>query len=305
MVMSRAGADELIARIESETEIERVDAKAVAALNRSEVEAQLDAAHKYRRSVTRFIAEAVTLATITQEVAESCIYSLPRDGKIIAGPSVRLAEICASSYGNLHVGSRVVAVEERDVVAQGVAWDLEKNLKVTVETRRRITNRAGRRFSDDMITVTGNAAASIALRNAIFRVIPRAYVDSIYAKVREVAVGNARTLASKREDVVARLQKIGVPRERIFARVGKSGIEDIGLEELEILIGLGTAIKNGDVSIDDAFPPAEGATVKTVEAHAEEGKRIALRGKAAKVPAEPASSPAVAEVYEREPGEEG
>ena len=307
MAMSRAGADELIARIESETEIERVDAKAVAVLNRSEIEAQLDAAHKYRRSVTRFIAEAVTLATITQEVAESCIYSLPRDGKIIAGPSVRLAEICASSYGNLHVGARVVDETETQIVAHGVAWDLEKNLKITVETRRRITNRSGRRFSDDMITMTGNAAASIALRNAIFRVIPRAYVDSIYAKVREVAVGNARTLASKREDVVARLQKIGVPRERIFARVGKNGIEDIGLEELEILIGLGTAIKNGDVSIDDAFPPVEGSTVKTVEAHAEEGKRISLRGngKAAKTPAEPASAPAASEAAMREPGEEG
>lgn len=305
MAMSRAGADELIARIESETEIERVDAKAVAVLNRSEVEAQLDAAHKYRRSVTRFIAEAVTLATITQEVAESCIYSLPRDGKIIAGPSVRLAEICASSYGNLHVGARIVDETETQIVAHGVAWDLEKNLKITVETRRRITNRAGRRFSDDMITVTGNAAASIALRNAIFRVIPRAYVDSIYAKVREVAVGNQRTLASKREDVVARLQKIGVPRERIFARVGKNGIEDIGLEELEILIGLGTAIKDGEQSIDKAFPPVEEAAPALPAA--EEGKRISLRGngKAAKTPAEPASAPAASEAAMREPGEEG
>jgi hypothetical protein len=86
--------------LDVDTQIERVDTKAVAVLNRSEVEAQLDAAHKYPRQIKRFLNEAITLATLTRDVAESCIYALPRGGKTIAGPSVRLAEICASAYGN-------------------------------------------------------------------------------------------------------------------------------------------------------------------------------------------------------------
>src|SRR5579872_4963852 len=106
-----------------ETRIERVQSpSAMSAIVRSEVEAQLDAAHKYPRSITTFLQDAITLATTSQEIAESCMYSLPRGGKFITGPSVRLAEICASAYGNLQFGARVIDAEEKEVVAQGAAW---------------------------------------------------------------------------------------------------------------------------------------------------------------------------------------
>ena len=288
MMTMPENAGALLERLDVETDVERVDTKAVALLNRSEVEAQLDAAHRHPRAVKRFLSEALTLATLTREVAESCIYTLPRAGKAIAGPSVRLAEICASAYGNLHVGARVIDVEDKVIVSQGIAWDLEKNLRVTVEVRRRITDKKGRRFDDDMITVTGNAAASIALRNAIFRVVPRAYVDTIYAKVREAAVGNAMTLADRRAEVVSRLGKIGVPIERVFARLGKVAIEDVGLEDVETLIGLGTAIKAGDLTIDAAFPPA-GAAVQSAPV-----MDLEARLREPPAAAEPAATPAPA-----------
>ena len=227
---------------------------AVSAIVKSEVEAQLDAAHRYKRSVGGFLKEATMLATMNEEIAASCIYTLPRGGKPIAGPSVRLAEICASAYGNLHVGARVVGMEEKDIVAQGVAWDLEKNLRATIEVRRRITKKDGKRFDDDMITVTGNAAASIGLRNAIFRVIPKAYVAQVYEAARKVAVGDASTLSAKRATVMDRLIKMGAMKERILLRVGKPSVEDINLDDMEMLIGIGTAIKNGEIRADEAFP---------------------------------------------------
>ena len=260
-----------------ETSIVAVEVGAVAALNKSEVEAQIDAAHKYKRSINRFRQAALTMATVSEEVAQSCIYSLPRGGKPIAGPSVRLAEICASAWGNIHVGARPVEVGETEVTSQGVAWDLETNYRATVESKRRITDRNGRRFNDDMIIMTQNAANSIALRNAIFRVIPRAYVDQIYAKVREVAVGNAATLAGKRASLMDRLGKMGVDQARVLAAIGKTGVDDIGLEEMETLIGYGTAIKEGTKTVDELFP----APTKDVPgtAQGEQGKRIKLGAK--------------------------
>jgi hypothetical protein len=269
---------------EDDSQIVHVGTGAVGAIIKSEVEAQLDAAHRYPRSIKRFLDDALTLATHSQEIAESCLFALPRDGKMITGPSVRLAEICASAYGNLHYGGRVVDDDDKFVTAQGGAWDLQKNTRVTIETRRRITNRAGKRYNDDMVAMTGNAASSIAMRNAIFRVIPRALVDQVYAKVRKVAVGDAQTLIARRDEVIARLLKRGVPTDRVLARLDKKGIEDIGLEELEMLIGLGTAIKNGDTSIDEAFPvasvPPPGVEV--------EGRRVSLKGKK-EAPPEPGS----------------
>jgi hypothetical protein len=270
-------SEALAALMEGDERIVHVESSAVGIITKSEVEAQLDAAHKYPRSIKRFIQEAMSLATLTTEVAESCIYSIPRDGKMLSGPSVRLAEIMASAYGNLHVGARILGAEEREIHAQGIAWDLEKNLRVTVEVARRITGKTGKRFGDDMIQVTGAAAASIALRNAVFRVVPRSYVQVVYEKCRAVAVGDATTLAARRAEVIARLGKLGVPPERVMARLGVKGTEDIGLEQLETLIGLGTAIKTGEQPIDEAFPPVVPAPVPAEQ----DGRRIKIgKGKA-------------------------
>jgi hypothetical protein len=272
MSMSQDPVDAL-ARAE-DASIVHVTQSAMSAIVRSEVEAQLDAAHKYKRSITRFLQDAKQMATLSVEIAESCMYSLPRAGKALMGPSVRLAEICASAYGNLQVGARVMDAEEKEVVAQGAAWDMERNLRATIEVRRRITDRSGKRFNDDMITVTGAAASSIALRNAIFRVIPRAYVDTIYAAAKRVATGDGMPFAQRRDEVLARLQKMGATQPRVLARLGRTGVNDVTVEDLEQLIGFGTAIKGGDTNVDEVFPEPSAAPLPA----AQDGKRISLKG---------------------------
>lgn len=246
----------------------------IGALVRSETEAQIAAAHRYPRSISSFLAEAISMATTNQEIAEACMYSVPRGGKVITGPSVRLAEICASAYGNLQYGARVIAVEDKEIVAQGAAWDMQKNNRGTMEVRRRITDKNGHRFKDDMVIVTGNAACSIALRNALFRVIPFAHVMSVYDNAKRVAVGDAKTLDTRRTELLSRFQKLGVMKDRVLARLDKKGIEDITLEDFELLIGLGTAIKNGEMEIDAAFPVEAPAPVEP----AQDGRRINMRG---------------------------
>lgn len=249
---------------------------AIAAITKSEVESQLDAAHRYPRKIKTFIDEANAMVSRSVDVASMCFYSLPRDGKQIMGPSVRLAEIAASAYGNLHVGARPLEVGENDTVctAQGVAWDLQKNLRVTVEKTRRITGKTGRRFSDDMVIVTQNAASSIALRDAIFRVIPRAYIDEIYKRARAVAVGDVKAIGERRVSVTNRLMQMGATMERILAALGRTDLETITAEDLEKLIGLGTAIKDGQTTVDEAFPELP----KTAPELAPEdsGKRLSL-----------------------------
>jgi hypothetical protein len=262
--------DDVLANLDVETEVDRIDVKAVAVLNRSEIEAQLDAAHKYPRKLKAFADNALSMATINEEVAQSCIYALPRDGKTIAGPSVRLAEICASAWGNLHYGGRVVDEEERVVVAQGICWDLERNVRVTIETRRRIVDKKGKRFNDDMVTMTGNAASSIALRNAIFRVVPRAYVDAIYEKVRAVAVGDQKTLEYRKAAVLANFAKLGVTAERVLAKIERVAVVDITIDDLEVLVGIGTALRQGDRPIEFFFPtPGAKASEETKSLEAE------------------------------------
>ena len=215
---------------------------------------QITTAKKYRRSLKQFKATATEMATLDMETAASCMYTLPRGNKPIAGPSVRLAEICASAWGNIRVDAKIVGEEAHDIVAEATCWDLENNVAIRIQNRRRIQYKNGQRFNDDMITTTGNAAVSIALRNAIFRVIPRAFVQDIYAIARRVAIGDAQTISATRANVIEYFAKMGVTPERICQRLERAGLEDVGLDDIAILKGFATAIRDGQTTVDECFP---------------------------------------------------
>jgi len=224
------------------------------ARQRAELENQITTAKAYPRSITHFLREAMGMVTLNEEVASSCIYALPRGGKPIEGPSVRLAEIVASCWGNLTFGARTVDVDGSFVTAQGIARDLERNVTVTFEVKRRITDKKGFRYNDDMIAVTANAAGSIALRNCVFKVVPKAFWDSLYQAARQTAVGDVQTIESRRSNAVLALTRMGIAEDRIYAALGVAGIEDVGPDQLLTLKGLYTSLRDGEITPENAFP---------------------------------------------------
>lgn len=228
----------------------------VATLNKSEIDQQITTAKQYPRSVVRFRKEALEMVTLNEKVAESCIYALPRDGKTIEGPSARFAEVIASAWGNCRAGARVVSDHGDFVTAQGVFHDLERNVAITYEVQRRITNKSGKRFGADMIGVTANAACSIALRNAILKGVPKAFWDDLYEASRQVIRGDFKTLNNRRADTLSKFQGYGMTKEEVCATLGVGGIEDIGLDELVLLRGMLTALKEGDTTPDQLIAGA-------------------------------------------------
>lgn len=234
-----------------------VPATQMEAITRAEVDVQIATAQKFPRIISRFLAEGRGLATLDEETAASCIYTLPRDGKNITGPSVRLAEIAAYSFGHLRIASRIAEIGESDLTAVCVAHDLQRNVAVGMEVKRRIQNKHGKRYNEDMIVMTANAAQKIAYRNSVFAVIPRAFINQIYAAAREVATGKGLTLAAKREKTILWLKAMvdDLSDERIFNVLeGVAKLDDLSINHLEHLIGLGTAIKSGERSPEEAFP---------------------------------------------------
>lgn len=234
----------------------------VSLLNKSEIDQQIATAHKFPRNITKFRREALQMVTLNEQVAEQCIYALPRDGKTIEGPSARFAEVVASAWGNCRAGARVVDDRGDFVVAQGVFHDLERNVAITYEVQRRVTDKYGKRYKADMIGVTANAACSIALRNAVLKGVPKAFWDDMYAEARKVVMGDVKTLVNRRADAVAAFQKFGVTPEQICAKLGVAGLNDVGLEHLVVLKGLLTAIKDGDTTPEDAFGSAPAANAQ-------------------------------------------
>lgn len=228
---------------------------ALEAQERAQIDVQIATAHHYKRPDLSIIkAKMKSFATLDEETAEGCFYVLNRQGKEIRGPSARLAEIAISCFGNLRAASRIIANDGRTVTAQAVCHDLENNVSISIEVKRRITDKNGKTYSDDMQVTTGNAACSIALRNAAFKVIPMALIRPVYDAARATAIGDVKTLASRREKAVETFGKMGIVKERVLDVVKKATVEDIDLAALETLLGIHTAIKDGDTSIDEAFP---------------------------------------------------
>jgi len=244
----------------SGTELARIDAGSLAILNKSEIEQQVDTAKKYPRSVKRFRDEAMTMATLTESIAEGCIYAVPRGGKTIEGPSARFAEIIISAWGNSRAGARIISEDNETITAQGFFFDVERNVTIALEIKRRITDKHGRRYNTDMISTTGNAAASIAFRNAVLKGIPKAFWADMYEAARKTAIGTVETLVNKRSKMIEYFQKMGITTEAICTTLEIPGVEDIGMDELAVLKGMATALKEGESTPEQLFKMPEKAT---------------------------------------------
>lgn len=223
------------------------------AQTRGEIDIQVSTAKRYPRSMKKFKDSALAMATLDEDTAEACLYSLPRGQKTIDGPSARLAEIIASAYGHMRIEGRVVGVDAQFVTVKGIAWDLENNCATAVEVKRRITDKNGKRFGDDMIGVTSNAAIAIGVRNATLKAIPKAFWQPIYLACRKIVAGDSQTLVARRDAMLAHFLKLGVQNGRVFESIGVAGAEDITLDHLVTLKGVASAIKNGEVTVEGAF----------------------------------------------------
>ena len=219
-------------------------AQLVASLDRAEranIDIQVSTAKQYPRSISRCANNAVALVTMDKDTAQSCGYALPRGGKPITGPSVHLAKIIAQQYGNLRAEAKVVEITDKQVVSRGTAWDLENNYAVSFEVRRSIIGRNGNRFSDDMITVTGNAANSIAYRNAIFGIVPKSITDKAYKAAQHLITGDLsdeEKLIKRRDGAIKHfIDTYGITEEEVIKLCGKHTVNQIQADEIALLLG--------------------------------------------------------------------
>ncbi len=212
-------------------------------------------AKAFPRDVRQCLRNIDVTISMSPEVAASCYYTLPRAGKSITGPSIRLAEICSSFWGNMQSGTRVISNNGRSVVVEGWCLDLETNAKVSHEISRGIVTRDGKLYSTDMQNTTIAAASAIAFRNVIFKTIPKVFIDQALQKAMDVAVmtSNQEDFEKKRQNMFESLERLGISREKVFAFFGKSSIQEFELEDMKAIYGVRTSIKEGMLKAEEAF----------------------------------------------------
>jgi len=214
---------------------------------------QIEAAKKYPRNYDLGLQKIINTVKSSQKFAKSCKYILPRGGKDIQGPSVHLAKFIAQTLGNFRMKAEVVEITKNEVVSQATVTDLENNNAVQISVRRSIMTSKGR-MTNDMITVTGNAANSISLRNAIFALVPKFIIDSALEQADKTMVGGSEPLIDKVDKALKYFKKeYNIEEDFIIKRLRRSKKENIEITDLTKLYGWDQSIKDGDTSAESLF----------------------------------------------------
>lgn len=229
-------------------------------LAKIEIDTQIATAKQYPRdpAVAREKVRALVLSS--PSIAEQCFYHLERESKknnektVIEGFSVRFAEFVVHSWGNLRVQTRVVGNDGKQLTIQGVCHDLESNSAVQVEINRRITTKEGKTFSEDMQVVTANAGNAIAYRNAVFKTVPAALFSDILDEAKAlVRKSIEQNLTNRIGKMFASFGGLGVTPAMLYEYLCVGGEEDITAANVQDLLGVFNAIKEGSTTVEETF----------------------------------------------------
>lgn len=255
------------------------------AINRSEIDIQIATAKRYPRNIEQAKQRIMELATQDKDIAYNCFYHLERTENkkdehgqwrevkvVIEGLSVRMAEIIATCWGNLRCASRIIGNDGKQITAQGVCHDLETNVAVSVENNRSILYSSGKTYSQDLQVVTGNAASSIAFRNAVLKVVPKVVIGDIITNIQSKAREqiNQRGIPDQWRDCVAAFQKMGVKEDMLLEWLGEGRTRaDIVADDIMRLGGVYTAINEGTTTVAEIFTKPKEQKAQAVEAKAQ------------------------------------
>lgn len=236
------------------------------------VQAAMVIAQKFPRNTTQALTRIIENCK-RRSLAERAIYSYPRGkGNVVSGPSIRLAETIAQSWGNLDFG--IVELEKRRSVGtipgestmMAYCHDLETNTRTTkiFSVSHKRDTKAGSYALDDERDIYEIAANNGArrLRACILGVIPADVVEAAVEQCEKTMEGGQGPLIDRVRSVVLGFADLGVTQEMIEKRLGHK-IEVTTEAELVKLRQIGTSIRDNFADRSEFFdlPEQSGAVV--------------------------------------------
>ena len=195
-----------------------------------------------------------------KELARQAIYKYARGGSNIEGPSIRLAEVLAQSWGNIEYGVNELEQRDGESVVEAFAWDLETN---TRQTKRfsvphiRQTKNGAYKLTDPRDIYENNAnQGARRLRACLLGVIPGDIIDAAVEACRVTAVSNTDASPETIEKVMKSFETFGVFQHHIEARIQRnvSAIDAYYINELRTIYaslkdGMGEPADYFDMSV--------------------------------------------------------
>lgn len=209
----------------------------------------------------------ILMACCRPTLAEKAVYSYPKGGQEVTGPSIRLAEAIAQAWGNLQFGIR--ELDQRDGIStvEAFAWDVENNTrqtKVFQVSHKRHTKKGAYMITDprEIYEMVANQGAR-RMRNCILGLIP--------GDVVEAAVNQAeKTLSIKIEVTPERIAKMletfeamGVSKEAIKIKIGRNVDATMPPAVLANLGKIANSIRDGYATAAEHFDLASAEESQT------------------------------------------
>lgn len=232
-------------------------AMAGASREMEEVKGQIFMAKQFPRNV--FEAENRILDTCRRPaLAQTAMYSYPKGGTRVTGPSIRLAEAIAQNWGNLSYGIQELEQRNGESVAKAFCWDLETNVrqeKVFTVKHAIGTKKGLKQLTDprDIYEKVANDGAR-RLRSCILGVIPGDIVDKAVQQCTDTLAGNSK---GPLKDRMAKMLDgfkgtYRVTQEMIEAKFGYNADSFTEYDYVELL-NIANSLKDGMSKIEDWF----------------------------------------------------
>lgn len=222
-----------------------------------EVQAAVFMAKRFPRNENEALAR-ILRACDRVGLATKAVYSYPKGGSKVSGPSVRLAEAMAQAWGNIQSG--VVELEQRDGESTCMAycWDIETNTRECkiFTVKHQISTKNGMKVLTDPRDIYELVANQGARRKraCILNIIPGDITDEAVARCNKTLQGNnRRPLIDRLREMVDIFQtRYSVPLssiEKYFGYPLDVFTEQDGMD----LAGIYNALRDGVSKREDYF----------------------------------------------------
>lgn len=224
-------------------------AQAASSREMEEVKGQIFMARQFPRNV--FQSEQRILDNCKRSsLAEVAVYSYPRGGTKVEGPSIRLAEVLAQNWGNLSFGVKELEQREGESVALAYAWDLETNVRQEKVFTVKHSRKAGgklKKLDDprDIYELVANNG-SRRVRACILGIIPGDIVEKAVQECNRTLSGNNDKPIKERITSALSLFKedYGVTQEQIEEHIGYN-VSAFTNRDISGLLKIYTSLKDG------------------------------------------------------------
>lgn len=214
----------------------------------SEVQGQIVMAKKFPRDEFKAL-EQIKRSCSRMKLAEKARYQYPRGGQTVTGPSIRLAEVIAQSWGNLDFGIRELEQKNGESTVEAYCWDLQTNTrqtKIFTVKHERGTKQGIKKLDDprDVYELVANQG-SRRVRACILGIIPSDIVEEALDACKKTLAGsNEVPFQDRIRKMVDAFSKLTISSEMLEEKAKKK-LKDFTIDDLVEMLDIFNSIKDG------------------------------------------------------------